>query len=43
MRPALDVTSYMYDALPTDEQAALPSPAAVTAALEHDPTGAAEA
>jgi predicted nuclease of restriction endonuclease-like (RecB) superfamily len=35
----LAVTSYTYDALPADEQATLPSPAAITAALEHDPTG----
>ena len=36
----LTVTSYTYDALPADEQATLPSPAAITAALEHDPTSA---
>lgn len=34
----LTVTSYTYEALPADEQATLPSPAAITAALEHDPT-----
>ena len=33
----LTVTSYTYEALPVDEQATLPSPAAITAALEHDP------
>ncbi|WP_276606354.1 PDDEXK nuclease domain-containing protein [Arthrobacter sp. CAU 1506] len=33
----LTVTSYTYEALPADEQATLPSPAAITAALEHDP------
>lgn len=33
----LAVTSYTYDALPVDEQATLPSPATITAALEHDP------
>jgi predicted nuclease of restriction endonuclease-like (RecB) superfamily len=32
----LAVTSYTYDALPADEQAALPSPAAIIAALEHE-------
>ncbi|MFJ6419232.1 YhcG family protein [Paeniglutamicibacter sp. NPDC091659] len=32
----LAVTSYTYDALPIDEKATLPSPAAITAALEHD-------
>jgi predicted nuclease of restriction endonuclease-like (RecB) superfamily len=32
----LAVTSYTYDALPADEQATLPSPAAITAALEHE-------
>jgi predicted nuclease of restriction endonuclease-like (RecB) superfamily len=39
----LTVTSYTYEALPVDEQATLPSPAAITAALEHDPTSAASA
>jgi len=34
----LKVTSYTNEALPADEQATLPSPAAITAALEHDPT-----
>lgn len=33
----LTVTSYTYEALPVDEQATLPSPEAITAALEHDP------
>ena len=33
----LTVTSYTYEALPVDEQATLPSPAAITAALEHAP------
>ena len=33
----LTVTSYTYEALPVDEQATLPSPAAITAALKHDP------
>jgi predicted nuclease of restriction endonuclease-like (RecB) superfamily len=33
----LTVTSYTYEALPVDEQATLPSPAAITVALEHDP------
>lgn len=33
----LAVTSYTYDALPVDEQATLPSPATITAALEHAP------
>jgi predicted nuclease of restriction endonuclease-like (RecB) superfamily len=33
----LTVTSYTYEALPVDEQATLPSPAAITAALEHEP------
>ncbi|MDR7084970.1 hypothetical protein J2X01_004290 [Arthrobacter ginsengisoli] len=44
MRYALDdsaqpltVTSYTYEALPVDEQATVPSPEAITAALEHDP------
>lgn len=32
----LAVTSYTYEALPVDEKATLPSPAAITAALEHD-------
>jgi predicted nuclease of restriction endonuclease-like (RecB) superfamily len=39
----LTVTSYTYEALPADEQATLPSPAAITAALEHDLTGALDA
>ena len=34
----LAATSYTYEALPANEQATLPSPAAITAALEHDPT-----
>lgn len=34
----LAVASYTYEALPADEQSALPSPAAIAAALEHDPT-----
>lgn len=29
------VTSYTYDALPAEERTALPSPEAITAALEH--------
>jgi hypothetical protein len=29
------VTSYTYDTLPVEERAALPSPAAITAALEQ--------
>lgn len=33
----LTVTSYTYEALPVDERATLPSPEAITAALEHDP------
>ncbi|RAX48237.1 DUF1016 domain-containing protein [Arthrobacter sp. AQ5-05] len=33
----LAVTSYTYEALPVDEKATLPSPDAITAALEHDP------
>jgi hypothetical protein len=33
----LAVASYTYDALPANEKAALPSPEAITAALEHDP------
>ncbi|WP_343320531.1 PDDEXK nuclease domain-containing protein (plasmid) [Arthrobacter sp. TMP15] len=32
----LTVTSYTYEALPADEQATLPSPAAIRAALEHE-------
>ncbi|UVJ39469.1 YhcG family protein [Arthrobacter sp. CJ23] len=36
----LTVASYTYEALPADEQAALPSPAAITAALESDLTNA---
>lgn len=32
----LAVTSYTYEALPHDEKATLPSPDAITAALEHD-------
>lgn len=36
----LTVTSYTYEALPADEQAALPSPAAITAALGNDPASA---
>ncbi|MEG9250199.1 PDDEXK nuclease domain-containing protein [Arthrobacter sp. Soc17.1.1.1] len=32
----LAVSSYTYDALPANEQATLPSPAAITAALEHE-------
>ena len=39
----LTVTSYTYEALPADEQATLPSPAAITAALEHDPSTALDA
>ncbi|BAS14498.1 hypothetical protein AHiyo8_28010 [Arthrobacter sp. Hiyo8] len=39
----LTVASYTYDALPADEQATLPSPAAITAALEHDPKSALDA
>lgn len=39
----LTVTSYTYETLPADEQATLPSPAAISAALEHDPTGVAGA
>lgn len=33
----LTVTSYTYEALPVDERATLPSPEAITAALEHEP------
>lgn len=33
----LAVASYTYDALPASEKATLPSPEAITAALEHDP------
>ncbi|GAP55146.1 conserved hypothetical protein [Arthrobacter sp. Hiyo6] len=36
----LTFTSYTYEALLVDEQATLPSPAAITAALAHDPTSA---
>ncbi|GAA5201908.1 hypothetical protein GCM10023346_47420 [Arthrobacter gyeryongensis] len=50
MRYALDgsaqplaVTSYTYEAIPADEQATLPSPAAIIAALEQDPTSALDA
>ncbi|MCZ2404458.1 DUF1016 family protein [Paenarthrobacter sp. Z7-10] len=39
----LTVTSYTYEALPADERATLPSPSAITAALEHDSAGAPEA
>ncbi|WP_284762119.1 PDDEXK nuclease domain-containing protein [Arthrobacter sp. efr-133-R2A-63] len=39
----LTVTSYTYEALPAEEKATLPSPAAITAALEHDPVDAVEA
>ncbi|WP_434612797.1 PDDEXK nuclease domain-containing protein [Arthrobacter sp. A5] len=39
----LTVASYTYEALPADEQATLPSPAAITAALGHDPAGAPDA
>lgn len=39
----LTVTSYTYEALPADEKETLPSPAAITAALEHDPADAVEA
>lgn len=39
----LTVTSYTYETLPADEQATLPSTAAISAALEHDPTGVAGA
>jgi len=34
----LTVASYTYEALPADERASLPSPSAITAALEHSPT-----
>lgn len=34
---SLTVTSYAYEALPVDEQATLPSPAAITGAPELDP------
>ena len=34
----LAVASYTYEALPAEEQSALPSPAAIAAALEHDPS-----
>jgi predicted nuclease of restriction endonuclease-like (RecB) superfamily len=34
----LAVASYTYEALPAEEQSALPSPTAIAAALEHDPT-----
>jgi predicted nuclease of restriction endonuclease-like (RecB) superfamily len=34
----LAVTSYTYEALPVDEKATLPSPDAITAALEHEPS-----
>lgn len=36
------VTSYTYDALPAEEQAALPSPEAISAALEQGTVGEAE-
>jgi predicted nuclease of restriction endonuclease-like (RecB) superfamily len=39
----LTVTSYTYEALPADEQAVLPSPEAITTALERDPAGPADA
>lgn len=35
----LAVTSYTYESLPVEEKAALPSPAAITAALEHTGDG----
>ncbi|QOT19932.1 YhcG family protein [Paenarthrobacter sp. YJN-5] len=38
----LTVTSYTYEALPADERETLPSPAAITAALENDPAEAVE-
>ncbi|WP_247826156.1 PDDEXK nuclease domain-containing protein [Arthrobacter antioxidans] len=38
----LAVTSYTYEALPADERASLPSPAAITAALEHEQPDAPE-
>jgi hypothetical protein len=38
----LTVTSYTYEALPADEQATLPSPEAITAALGQDPTDASD-
>ena len=39
----LTVASYTYEALPADEQATLPSPSAISAALEHDPSSTPEA